>query len=333
MDNSKSDEEDGGLQVSRPGKWGRAILGMALKGHKFSRRKRQVPRCDKGARTPGEASTHRVRHRRRRAIAPPQRPPPRRNAHARDHARGGGESGPERCPVPMLRRARPPTGPLPSPVCADSHTRRTAPDSARSICGASPIRSALLNTSICGSEPAPTSSSTSFTCAMRSVRCGSAASITCSSTCRFTRFLQGRSKRRNELVRQVTHEADGVGKERETCIGQFQPAHGRIKRCEQLVGRVRAGPRQPVEQGGLARVRIADERDRGYLCTLALASRGFALRDHFVESRIQRLDAISEQTTIGFELRFARTAKADAALLPFKVRPAADEPRGEMCRS
>jgi hypothetical protein len=54
------------------------------------------------------------------------------------------------------------------------------------------------------------------------------------------------------------------------------------------------------------------------------------LRDDFVEASVQRLDAIGEQATIGFELRFARASQTDAALSALKVAPTSDQPRREM---
>ena len=41
----------------------------------------------------------------------------------------------------------------------------------------------------------------------------------------------------------------------------------------------------------------------------------------------QQLDALRDQAPVGLELRLARTAQPDAALLPLEVRPAADEAR------
>jgi hypothetical protein len=75
-----------------------------------------------------------------------------------------------------------------------------------------------LNTSICGSEPAPTSASTLLTCAMRSARFGSAASMTCTAA-RLASFLQRRTERSDQLVREVAHETDCVREEREARIG------------------------------------------------------------------------------------------------------------------
>jgi hypothetical protein len=45
---------------------------------------------------------------------------------------------------------------------------------------------------------------------------------------------------------------------------------------------------------------------------------------------LSRLNANAEQTTVGFELGFARAAQANAALLPLQVGPAANQSRRQM---
>jgi hypothetical protein len=142
--------------------------------------------------------------------------------------------------------------------------------------------------------------------------------------------LQRRAERGDELVRQIAHEPDRVRENRVTRVRQLEAPHRRIKRCEQLVGRVRIGAGEAIEESRLACVRVPDERDGRDLRALAFAPRGFTLRDDLVEPRVQRLDAIREQSTVGFQLRFAGTAQADTALLSLQVRPASHQPRREV---
>src|SRR4029079_19502141 len=131
---------------------------------------------------------------------------------------------------------------------------------------------------------------------------------------RLASYLQRRTEGCDELVREGAHETDCVREEREARIGQRQPTYRRIERREQLIGSVGTGTRQPVEQGRLAGVGVADQRDGGNLGALALAARGFALRDDLVETSVERLDATAEQAPVGFQLRFAGTAQTDTAL-------------------
>src|SRR5690606_7207738 len=113
-------------------------------------------------------------------------------------------------------------------------------------------------------------------------------------------------------------------------IRQFYAAHGRIERREQLISRVCARAGEPVEQGGFACVRVADERNRRNLRAPPHATRSVALREHLLEACVERLDAGAEQPAVGFELRLARTPQTDAALLPLQVRPASHQASREM---
>ena len=141
---------------------------------------------------------------------------------------------------------------------------------------------------------------------MRSLRFGSAASMTCSSRLASRASCKRRAERRDQLVRQVAHEPDRVGEQREPRIRQLQPAHGRIERREQLIGGVRARAGQAIEQRRLAGVRVADQRDGRNLRALALAARRLALRDDFVEARVQRLDAAGRASGGRFPAAFRR---------------------------
>ena len=154
--------------------------------------------------------------------------------------------------------------------------------------------------------------------------------MTCSSSVGFASFLQRRAKRGDQLVRQVADETDGIGQRGLQAGRQVQPPHRRIECREQLVGGVGAGACQSVEQRRLAGVGVADERDGRHLGPLALLARRLALHEHLVEAVVQRLDALADQPAVGLELRFARAAQADAALLPLEVGPAAHEPGGHV---
>ena len=54
------------------------------------------------------------------------------------------------------------------------------------------------------------------------------------------------------------------------------------------------------------------------------------LAAQFFEPRLERLDALADQTAVGFELRFARTAQADTAFLALEVSPRANQPRRQI---
>ena len=112
---------------------------------------------------------------------------------------------------------------------------------------------------------------------------------------------------------------------------QHDAAHRGIERREQLVGDVGIGARERAEQRRLAGVGVADQRERGNRDLGALLAAGLALLFDLLESRGQRLDAFAEQAAVGFELRFAGTAIADAAAaLALEVGPAAHQARGDV---
>src|SRR5262249_32623691 len=69
------------------------------------------------------------------------------------------------------------------------------------------------------------------------------------------------------------------------------------------------------------------ERDHGVRHALAAAPMQSAGTLHRFEIALDARDAVLDQTPVGFELRFARTAeKAEAATLAFEVRPGAHQP-------
>ena len=110
--------------------------------------------------------------------------------------------------------------------------------------------------------------------------------------------------------------------------GKPESARRRIERREQLVLDEHARVRQLVEQRRLARVRVADERDRagasrgGAPCAASLASRRGRCR-----SRSSSLDAAQQTPAVDLELRLAGTPGPDAATLLAELRPAAAQTR------
>ena len=92
-------------------------------------------------------------------------------------------------------------------------------------------------------------------------------------------------------------------------------------------GGVGLGAGQPVEQRGFSGVGVADERHGAHGGPAPRPALGRALALDVGEPLLQHLDPLAQQAAIGFELRFAGAAQADAAFLPLEVGPAADEPR------
>ena len=146
------------------------------------------------------------------------------------------------------------------------------------------------------------------------------------------RFFQRCAKRRHQIVRQLADEADGVGDHDRLAGLQRHASHRGIERREQLTRCEDAVAGQRIEQRRLAGVGVADERDRRHLATAARHARARAPATNRLELALERADTAADQAPVGFELRFARTAQADAAALPLQMGPAAHQACGHVLK-
>ena len=130
---------------------------------------------------------------------------------------------------------------------------------------------------------------------------------------RILQLLQRSLKGLDEMMRQLGNEADGIGQQDLQMIRHLQAAGRRVQRVKQPVVGRDARARKSVEQGGLARIRVADQRHDGHgVLHAALTLRG-AHAAHLVQLRLQAGDALADVAAVRFELRFAGAARADAA--------------------
>ena len=72
-------------------------------------------------------------------------------------------------------------------------------------------------------------------------------------------FFEGGGKGGYQPVRQVAHEADGVGENQAGFGGEVEPPRGGVECGEELVLREDVGFGQAVEQAGFAGVGVADD--------------------------------------------------------------------------
>ena len=102
--------------------------------------------------------------------------------------------------------------------------------------------------------------------------------------------------------------------------------------AKRLVRRVYPGAGQPVEEGGLAGVGVADERDHRHSGTPARAAVDLAPALHGVELPADPLDALADEPPIRLELGLARPPQPDAAALAFEMGPAPHQPGREVAK-
>ena len=123
-------------------------------------------------------------------------------------------------------------------------------------------------------------------------------------------------------------EAHGVGHDGRLALAQLHHAARWIERGEELVlspGDLRAD--QGVQEGRLARVRVADDADRGEQPAVPAPGRGRALLAYLVDPFLHLLDPLTDDPPVRFELALARAPRSDAAASAREVSPQAGEPR------
>src|SRR4029079_7617844 len=130
---------------------------------------------------------------------------------------------------------------------------------------------------------------------------------------------------------QFADESDGVGHDHLRVTRQHDAPDRGIERREQLVSDVSISPGKLAALRGLAGIGVTHQRQRWNRDLGALLAAGFALLLDLHQPLGERLDALADQTAVGFQLRLAGTAVADAATaLAFEVGPAAHQARGDV---
>ena len=156
--------------------------------------------------------------------------------------------------------------------------------------------------------------STTCTSTSASVSSSSVARNAATSSCGSLRMKPTVSVRMNGGVRRARHQAGG-----------------RIERDEELVGRGAAGAGQTIEQGGLARVGVADEGDHRHAgAPAARRAAGGGASARAASSPRIFIDALADHAAVGLELGLARSPRADAAAQPLEVLPLPDQPRQQV---
>ena len=142
----------------------------------------------------------------------------------------------------------------------------------------------------------------------------------------FQHLFQRGAEGRDEGGGQIGNEAHRIGQDNALAAGHVERPHGGVESGEQHVLRHHLRCRHAVEQGGLAGIGVADQRDDGIrhataLLAVQLTGAGDALKLVF-----QLGDAVLDVAAVSLYLGFAGAAdKAEATALTLKVGPGADQ--------
>ena len=140
-------------------------------------------------------------------------------------------------------------------------------------------------------------------------------------------LLQRGTERVDERVRQLADEADRVHEQELPALRRAHAARDGIERREELVLGHDARLGQPVEQRGLAGVRIAHQRHDGHGVALAPRAPDRALRAQVVDLAAQVGHALADAPPVHLQARLARAARADAAAQAGHGQAVADQAR------
>ena len=140
------------------------------------------------------------------------------------------------------------------------------------------------------------------------------------------RLFERRSETRDQVVRQVADETDGVAQQNRAPTGKRPAPRPSVERREQHILRENVRIRRRVQERTLSGVRISDQADAAaFAARLDLAL--FAGMN-FLQLPFQFDDFLLRDSFVDFELLFARAAEPDAApRLPLEVRPHPFQPR------
>ena len=141
------------------------------------------------------------------------------------------------------------------------------------------------------------------------------------------RLLERGVERLDELVGKLPNEADGVGEQERSAVGEVDLACRRVERGEEGVLHEDVRPGEATQEGGLARIGVADDRGvrhRGALAVLALIG---AVAAYLDEVSPETVHLAADLAFVLLELAFAFALRAYAAALLAKMAPGAGESR------
>jgi len=128
-----------------------------------------------------------------------------------------------------------------------------------------------------------------------------------------TDLLEGRPERLHELVRQMPDEADRVGEGVDPTLCRPRPAGGRVERGEERILDQYPRTGKPVQDGGLASVGIAGDRNARHAVPPANRALGVPYGPHVGDLTLEPGDPSPDPAPIGLDLGLTGPAQTHAA--------------------
>ena len=175
------------------------------------------------------------------------------------------------------------------------------------------MRSALLTTTSSGTDAAPISHRTVRTASICAWGSGAEPSTTWSEQVHPGHRLEGRAERLDQLVGELSDEPDGVGEQHRLAPGQRELAGARVQGDKEAIRGRHSGIGEPVEEGRLPGVRVADEGELAVPSPAPPTALDMAGPLDAAQILFEPVHATDEAPAVDFELGLARTPRADPA--------------------
>ena len=143
-------------------------------------------------------------------------------------------------------------------------------------------------------------------------------------------FLERGAKSRQQALRQIANEANGIGKQDPAIRRQPHGADRRIERGKHFRGNQHVGAAERIEERRFSGVGVADQGDRPEGHGLARIAAQSALPPQRFNRSPDAPHAFANAAAVGFEFLFAGTSRADAAAQPRKLRTGSGQSRQQI---
>ena len=147
---------------------------------------------------------------------------------------------------------------------------------------------------------------------------------------RLAGFFQSRTKGRDQVVRQMPDETNGICQYQRTKTLYINTPQGWIQGREQLIGNKGISPGHRIKQRRFTGIGVTHQRHGRHVGPLPCASTLVALPLNLLQPVVNHLNACIQHTPVRFQLGFTRPTQTNTTLLPFQMRPATDQAGGQV---